>query len=99
MATRHSPSNDYAQFTQPTQTPTPETPAPSPGHGHGWLMWLMCVPMLVVIGMLIAAGGLGAGGLLYPLGCLAMMGAMNAVDEPRKQGKPILTDPHDPTLP
>ena len=99
MATRHSPSNDYAQFTQPTQTPTPETPAPSPGHGHGWLMWLMCVPMLVVIGMLIAAGGLGAGGLwgvpcivdsvwlppagaggagglLYALGCLAMMGAM-----------------------
>jgi len=50
MATRHSPSNDYAQFTQPTQTPTPETPAPSPGHGHGWLMWLMCVPMLVVRG-------------------------------------------------
>jgi len=32
--------------------------------------------MLVVIGMLIPAGGLGAGGLLYALGCLAMMGAM-----------------------
>lgn len=76
MATRHSPSNDYAQFTQPTQIPTPETPASNRGHGHGWLMWLMCVPMLVVIGMLIAAGGLGAGGLLYALGCLAMMGAM-----------------------
>ena len=30
----------------------------------------------VAIGMLIAAGGLGAGGLLYALGCLAMMGAM-----------------------
>ena len=77
MATRHSPSNDYAQFTQPTQTPTPETPAPSRGHGHGWLMWLMCLPMLVVIGMLIATGGLGAGGLLYALGCLAMMVWMN----------------------
>lgn len=36
----------------------------------------MCVPMLVVIGMLIATRGLGAGGPLYALGCLAMMGAM-----------------------
>ncbi|WP_253272675.1 hypothetical protein [Arsenicicoccus sp. oral taxon 190] len=32
--------------------------------------------MLILVGALIVTGGLGAGGLLYALGCLAMMGVM-----------------------
>ncbi|NYE00016.1 hypothetical protein BJY21_001200 [Kineosphaera limosa] len=36
----------------------------------------MCLPMLVLVGALMATGGLGLGGLLYALACLGMMGAM-----------------------
>ena len=46
------------------------------GARQHWLMWLMCLPMLVLVGALMATGGLGLGGLLYALACLGMMGAM-----------------------
>ena len=61
-------------------TPHHEHPAQAPhGHGgHAWAMWLMCVPMLLLVGTLITTGRLGAGGLLYALGCLLMMGVMMA---------------------
>lgn len=39
-------------------------------------MWLMCLPMLVVVAALMTAGTIGVGGLLYALGCLAMMAVM-----------------------
>lgn len=39
-------------------------------------MWLMCLPMLILVGALIITGGLGASGLLFALACLAMMAVM-----------------------
>lgn len=75
MTTGPAAPQDYAPFTTPTP---PVDPAPAPQHtsGHHRLMWLMCVPMVVVVAVLIATGRLAAGGLIYALGCMAMMGAM-----------------------
>jgi len=72
MTTRPD-AQQYAPFT----TPTPPTdPDPTPRHtgGHHRLAWLMCVPMLVIVA--IVTGRLPAGGLIYALGWLAMMGVM-----------------------
>jgi predicted lipid-binding transport protein (Tim44 family) len=67
-----------AQDTHPAPASPTDAPEQHPPHerGHNWMMWSMCVPMLVIIGALIATGALGVGGLLYALGCLAMMGVM-----------------------
>ena len=75
MQHQNTPNPTYAPLTPPTE------PAPTEAarrRGHHWLMWLMCVPMLLIVGTLIATGGLGAGGLLYALGCLLIMGVMMA---------------------
>ncbi len=75
MQHQNTPNPTYAPVSPPTE------PAPTEAarrRGHHWLMWLMCVPMLLIVGTLIATGGLGAGGLLYALGCLLMMGLMMA---------------------
>ena len=48
------------------------------GARHHWLMWLMCLPMVLLVGVLIATGRLGLGGLIYAAGCLLMMGLMMA---------------------
>ena len=75
MQQQNTPNPTYAPVSPPTE------PAPTEAarrRGHHWLMWLMCVPMLLIVGTLIATGGLGAGGLLYALGCLLMMGLMMA---------------------
>ena len=51
-----------------------ETPR---GHGaHGWAMWLMCVPMLLIVGLLMLSGSAGLGATVYALACLGMMAAM-----------------------
>ena len=75
MQQQNTPNPTYAPVSPPTE------PAPTEAarrRGHHWLMWLMCVPMLLIVGTLIATSGLGAGGLLYALGCLFIMGVMRA---------------------
>ena len=59
-------------------TPHHEHPAQAPhGHGrHAWAMWLMCVPMLLIVGLLILSGSAGFGAIVYALACLGMMAAM-----------------------
>ena len=73
--------DEYAAFTTPTNTPAAEdTQAPHAHHRarHHWRMWLMCLPMVLLVGALIATGRLGLGGLIYAAGCLLMMGLMMA---------------------
>ncbi|WP_145968820.1 hypothetical protein [Ornithinimicrobium sufpigmenti] len=56
--------------------PPPVLPSPDhagQGYQHGQLMWLMCVPMLALVGVLIATGAWGTGGVVYALACVAMM--------------------------
>ena len=44
------------------------------GHGgHGLVMMLMCVPMLLIAGLLVATGVAGAGVLVFAVLCMAMM--------------------------
>lgn len=57
-------------------------PAHSPGHdgrgkhgGHG-LMMLMCVPMLLIAGLLVVSGAAGTGAFVAAVLCMAMMAAM-----------------------
>ena len=73
--------DEYVAFTTPTSTSAPEdTQPPRTNHGarHHWLMWLMCLPMVLLVGVLIATGRLGLGRLIYAAGCLLMMGLMMA---------------------
>ncbi len=77
-------------FDTPTQDASPQDASPGPasppkpagqqpqhhGHGHGWLMWLMCLPMVLIVGYLLLTGAVGGGAIVYALGCLIMMGVM-----------------------
>lgn len=45
------------------------------GHSH-WLMLACCVPMLVVVGVLVATSVVSAGFIVAALACVGMMGAM-----------------------
>jgi hypothetical protein len=52
------------------------------GHGgHGWMMVICCIPMLVIAVVLVGAGVLSVGFLVFALICTAvmalMMGGMN----------------------
>ncbi len=60
----------------PGQLPADQRSPERPRHGHGVLMWLMCLPMLTLVGVLIATGTLGTGALVYALACLGMMAVM-----------------------
>lgn len=80
---RHDPSLPTGTSTQqppplpaPGQLPADQLSRKQPRHSHGWLMWLMCLPMLALVGVLIATGALGWGGLVYALACLGMMAVM-----------------------
>ena len=44
--------------------------------GHQLLMMVCCIPMLVIVGVLILAGVLGSGAIVYALVCTGMMAAM-----------------------
>lgn len=47
------------------------------GHrGHGWLMIACCIPMLVIVGILIATGVVGVGFAFLALACTALMAFM-----------------------
>jgi len=51
-------------------------PASTTSRGHRWLMALMCAPMLLIVGLLIATGAVGAGALLPALLCVGGMAFM-----------------------
>ena len=70
-----SPGPD-PQDQPPPPLPLPPTDRPRQRHQHGWLMWLMCLPMLALVGVLLLTGAVGAGGVLYALACVGMMAAM-----------------------
>lgn len=46
------------------------------GHSHRLMVALMCGPMLLVVGILIATGMVGFSAALTALGCVAAMGVM-----------------------
>ena len=54
--------------------------APTPGRddqgkhgGHGLMMMLMCVPMLLIAGLLAVTGAAGTGAVVAAVLCMAMM--------------------------
>lgn len=59
---------------------TPQDRAPlEAGHtarGHGWMMWLMCIPMVIFAIVLMTTTSVGAAALLPALLCVAMMALM-----------------------
>lgn len=47
------------------------------GHrGHGWMMILCCVPMLVIVGVLVATSAASFGWIAFAVLCTAMMAIM-----------------------
>ena len=58
MQQQNTPNPTYAPLTPPAEpTPTESSPTePGRRSGHHWLMWLMCVPMLLLVGTLITTG-------------------------------------------
>lgn len=44
--------------------------------GHGLMMIVCCIPMLIVVGILVATGVAGSGAILYAVVCLGMMAMM-----------------------
>lgn len=47
------------------------------GHsGHRLMMIACCIPMLVIVGILVATGVAGSGAILYAVVCTAMMALM-----------------------
>jgi len=57
-----------------------EHPAEGAGHrghsGHRLMMIACCIPMLVIVGVLVATGVAGSGAILYALICLGAMAVM-----------------------
>lgn len=63
------------------EEPAPSNAQPEPtgagGHSrHRWMMLACCVPMLIIAGALVLTGSVSVGGLVFALGCVAMMAAM-----------------------
>ncbi len=47
------------------------------GHGgHRWMMIACCIPMLVIVGVLLATGIAGTGAVIYAVVCLGLMALM-----------------------
>lgn len=44
--------------------------------GHKLMMIACCIPMLAIVGVLVATGAAGPGLILYAAGCTAMMALM-----------------------
>lgn len=44
--------------------------------GHRWMMVVCCIPMLIVVGALVATGVAGAGAIIFAAVCLGMMWLM-----------------------
>jgi hypothetical protein len=46
------------------------------GNGHRWLMIVCCIPMVVIVGVLLATGVAGTGAIVFAVLCLGMMALM-----------------------
>jgi len=47
------------------------------GHGaHRLMMIAFCIPMLLIVGVLVATGAAGGGAIFFALLCVGMMAAM-----------------------
>lgn len=47
------------------------------GHGgHGWMMIVCCIPMLLIAAVLLAAGVVSVGFLVFAVACSVMMAFM-----------------------
>ena len=46
------------------------------GKSHRWLMVVCCIPMLIIVGVLVATGVAGTGAVLFAVICLGMMALM-----------------------
>jgi hypothetical protein len=44
--------------------------------GHHWMMIVCCIPMIVVVGALVAVGAASPGWILVAVSCVAMMALM-----------------------
>lgn len=75
----------HTGHTAPPQTPSyPPLPQPQvseqdghEGHGgHRLMMIACCIPMLIIVGILVATGVVGSGAILYAVLCTLMMGLM-----------------------
>lgn len=76
MTTHHGNVDRPAAIPTATPETTGDQTAASPHRGR-WAHVLMCLPMLLVIAGLIMAGSIsGASGVLWALGCMAMMATM-----------------------
>jgi hypothetical protein len=54
-----------------------DRPTTHDGHGgHGLMMMLMCIPMLLIAGLLVVTGAAGTGAVVAAVLCMAMMAAM-----------------------
>ena len=54
-----------------------QAPQAHGGHGgHGWMMVACCIPMLIIVGVLVATGVVGTGAIVYAVVCLGMMALM-----------------------
>ena len=52
------------------------TPAQSGHGGHRWMMMACCIPMVIIVGILVATGVAGTGAIVYAAVCLGMMALM-----------------------
>lgn len=46
------------------------------GNRHRWLMIACCIPMVVIVGVLLATGAAGTGAVAFAAICLGMMALM-----------------------
>lgn len=46
------------------------------GNSHRWLMVACCIPMVVLVGVLLATGVAGSGAILFAVICLGVMALM-----------------------
>lgn len=85
--TTQSPHDEHrAATTGPPRYPEagmPSTPQEDSTHehetghgGHRWMMIACCIPMLIVVGVLVASGTAGSGAIIYAVVCLGMMWLM-----------------------
>ena len=54
----------------------PSVPEGKTHGGHRVMMLVFCIPMLVIVGVLVATGAAGSGFILYAVACIAMMAMM-----------------------
>lgn len=78
VETRHTPADIGGERGQVTPESSHEHPTQKGASrwGHHLLMLVCCIPMLVVVGALVATGAAGSGAIVYAAICVAMMAGM-----------------------